>query len=648
MNTFKGIHDKEVATVLFKRAKHLGIPESVYTPVVENYLKWRRCNGIDFAVDRMKNIKQLILNSVANPDVPLEVPKEVWIGKKNKFLLKGCYGQLQRIAATSSKHLRKVMMLLNLYSIEVREETTEKSKAKFKKAVEEVGKPTPEDYLLLIKEATRRMINSDLITRENRLHIRKDIKVADSYILSAYQKDHHEASFTEQIESFFGTDDGRRIMINYVNTVYMPMKSLLGFRGYKFFDKQATMGKIHRIPSPGLKDRWVCDFKKPLEHCLKPLGKRLYEIVGMVPWDITYYPEKHRETVKQRLQTGQKAYAFDLSSATDRFPWDIQHEMLKTISAEPIWSESVALYNDLIHLPAEMPDGERVVWRRGQPLGSYPSFAVFTLAHGLLIYGLNGFKYSDGDFFVHGDDLIILNDELAEKYAQALVDLDIEYSPFKTLTSNRVTEINSEIITRDAVLICPKWKPFNSKNAIESIRLWGTWVIDLLFKDIRFKAIAEKAASLPFPYGAGINPKGLPLSERLKGFEALFADKEKSLSYEGSSRTKVLSRLLKVKEFRNLIADNLVIAQRADQARADLYLKQIPEFEKFPNEMVLDILGSNLYTMKYEKSDMETEWKIPLSRPIERLRPTERLSKLVRIYSEPGATVGTELALLSK
>lgn len=568
---------------LTSRADALQIPRSISLPVIQDFLKWKEKSGALFAVKRMKFVKQTILHYVADQNTIL--PSDCWFRKKNQHLLYGPYSWLMKQATVSSKWLQRVLTFVQLYTVEISNKELPTESEKFVQAVTSEGNDIPEEYISMMQTAGRRI--KGLMS--------SDIKPASNYALKKPLKPHFEKRYFSEIEKFFRTSEGRSIIINYVNTVYMPLVDLLGFKGYRFSDDPPYVGKVHLIQNPGLKHRYVADGSQWLQHCLHPLGEALYNIVKIVPWDVTYYPDKHVPIIQQHLKQGKKCFCFDLSSATDRFPWELQKQVLENMSPGPIFSEAVSLYDTVVRLPFEY-NGSPITWNRGQPLGIYPSFATFTLTHGLLLWGLMGFQPYKHQFFVHGDDLVILDEELAQKYSKALEDLNIPWSPDKSINSDRFAEMNSALITSDRFLPIPKWKGVNNANALDIIRLWGMnatkWVKP------RYREFAKRLAQLPYPYGSGLNPDGLTIDERFEGLEDLLIPDDKILCYSGTHQKRLFSRFKATDgfAFSKQIYRLWNVAAQADKADAVDLAEDIETALPF-GDKALDIFGYNWFSV---------------------------------------------------
>lgn len=78
----------------------------------------------------------------------------------------------------------------------------------------------------------------------------------------------------------------------------------------------------------------------------------------------------------------------------------------------------------------------------GQPMGAYSSWAAFTLTHHLVVEWaaflchIPNFK----DYILLGDDIVIRNDKVAQKYISIMTKLGVEISQSKTHVSKNTYE----------------------------------------------------------------------------------------------------------------------------------------------------------------------------------------------------------------
>lgn len=131
-----------------------------------------------------------------------------------------------------------------------------------------------------------------------------------------------------------------------------------------------------------------------------------------------------------------------MSKATDRFPSDLQWELL--ISLFP-WLTSVEQeFKDLILRPQVTyisNDGTKRVTKYsiGSPMGILTSWASFALCHHLLvrIAGKRVHVRTKGRFLILGDDIVIRGKKLANSYKSLLRQLEIDFSEADSFSSTQ-------------------------------------------------------------------------------------------------------------------------------------------------------------------------------------------------------------------
>jgi hypothetical protein len=247
----------------------------------------------------------------------------------------------------------------------------------------------------------------------------------------------------------------------------------------------------------GWKVRWIASPFRIHQLALKPLGDALFKRLNDLPWDCTFKQEKPISKIQDCLNQGRVAYAVDLSAATDHFPLSIQEDVLRAICPKTVY---VDLFRDLSRGLWGSPIGP-VRWTKGQPMGLYPSFASFALSHGILLHWLNGGIHDD-EFFILGDDVVILKDSLYQKYIETLDILGCPYDPGKSFISPDLTEFAGKVITRNSVY--PKFKigtPDSHEDSfMELIRTYGQGF--RFFLPTRLRKVYETVGHLMPPWGA--------------------------------------------------------------------------------------------------------------------------------------------------
>lgn len=217
------------------------------------------------------------------------------------------------------------------------------------------------------------------------------------------------------------------------------------------------------------------------------------------------------------MQDGKTCHTIDMSKATDNFPWEYQKAVLQLVMnlRDPYTRDLVGLLISTVEKGQWHLDSGRNLrrcrWNKGQPLGLGPSFPLFALTHGLVLFTLNEGVW-DQKFFVLGDDVIILDDVLADKYRKWLSTVEVKISEQKTFASRRVGQFAGKTYTPYGAFWVPKWQEFTRDNVLDVCAWWYPGMSRVFPKD--HKTI-DWVLSLPPPIGNGWNPDGLPLGERL-------------------------------------------------------------------------------------------------------------------------------------
>jgi hypothetical protein len=269
-------------------------------------------------------------------------------------------------------------------------------------------------------------------------------------------------------------------------------------------------GEIHFLQEPGGKLRSIASPFRIHQEALKPFGDELYSLVRSLPWDCTFDQSKAIPFIQSHLLDG-VVHSVDLSSATDHFPLDLQLAALRAVFHKSSW-RSIDLFAEISRGVWKSPIGD-LRWTKGQPLGLYPSFASFTLTHGLTLLHLNGGKH-ENSFFVVGDDVVILKDSLRDKYIQFLDDVSCPWSEDKSLSSQHLAEFAGKIISTSGVYPQLKWRRMSDDNFLDICRLLGKKSRGLLSR--RQKLVFDRVQHLVEPIGLNFSYSGSNLTKMVE------------------------------------------------------------------------------------------------------------------------------------
>jgi len=231
----------------------------------------------------------------------------------------------------------------------------------------------------------------------------------------------------------------------------------------------ATGGEVHFLMQEGGKMRSIASPHLVFQMALQPLGSSVYSIVQSLPWDCTFDQSKALPFVQSALKQSQQVHSVDLSSATDYFPMSLQLSCLRSLFGN---QPDIALFLEVSRLHWLTSENDVVRWKRGQPLGLYPSFGTFTMTHGFLLWYLNNQSFNN-DFLVLGDDVIILNNDLYVKYINCLNTMSCPWSSEKSISSTKLAEFAGKLITSSSVFPMMKYKKLSNDNFLDICRLLG-------------------------------------------------------------------------------------------------------------------------------------------------------------------------------
>jgi len=279
-------------------------------------------------------------------------------------------------------------------------------------------------------------------------------------------------------------------------------------------------GEVHFLQEPGYKLRSIASPYRLFQVASQPLQDNLKDIIAQLPWDCTHNQGRAFLPVQRHLVSKKMVHSVDLSNATDLFPYSLQEVVLTTIYGKEC--PYVKLFREVSKSTWDSDIGA-IRWTKGQPLGFNPSFFLFTLTHGLLLFHLNGGKHDD-QFFVVGDDVVILDTSLYQKYISFLNYMECPYSPTKSINSAELAEFAGKLIVKDHVFPQLKWRQISDDNFIDLARLIGPRIRLLLSsKQNKILDIFAHVSNLSHPYGLNWSYEGSNLHQMiLNGLELTF------------------------------------------------------------------------------------------------------------------------------
>jgi hypothetical protein len=224
----------------------------------------------------------------------------------------------------------------------------------------------------------------------------------------------------KQIPSFFDSRCSRK-------------EALVSRRLTKIVDKE---GKIREVA--------IGDYYS--QAALLPLHNFLLKQLSKINQDCTQDQTKNFYSIETSI--GNSYHSIDLTAFTDRFPIDINREIID------VWfgSEYAHCWKHLMVGDPFDYKGRNVSYGTGNPMGLYSSWASTTLAHHFLMWlackrvNLN---WRRSRYMMLGDDIVIGNDRLSSSYKDILSEWDIDFNKTKTHTSDYGFEFAKQIRLHD-------------------------------------------------------------------------------------------------------------------------------------------------------------------------------------------------------
>jgi hypothetical protein len=505
--------------VACKRLTALGLPKEFCHAFLNKIEKWKKSEGPENTVKRLKTLKVAYLHKLAGKDFP----KNSWIANTGSKP-KGVFGYLWGL-----KNPQKAISALMVYTAEVSPKLTQKQVEKF---VESVKAPLYLSEQLLcdkICDMATRALSKCLPDSRNAIrHFRTE------------KQDIREVWIPRKGPKF----TGRGTMMYTPTTFLQAIRSDLmveseakswfsfemGVNGPQFADPLPA-GRIGYNQEPGFKLRAIANPNPAFNFVLNPLKDKLLSLLTLIPEDYTHDQSCGVDNVQNMLRFNKVLASVDLSDATNLFPAYLQFKFLRELL--PKFAGQIDLFQDLSQREWWDPHTKKYLkWNKGQPLGLGPSFPSFALAHHIVMRyvisevdkgstpmedlydSLSGKDLPKYKYAILGDD-IVMSGEYYNKYISVMTDLGCKVSMDKTIVSSRLAEFASRVVTQKDIFVQNKWRKPSDRSFIDIARNLGTTrALSLLSP--RQRKVAKLLLEVPREYGGlGFNPKGKPLEVRL-------------------------------------------------------------------------------------------------------------------------------------
>jgi hypothetical protein len=177
---------------------------------------------------------------------------------------------------------------------------------------------------------------------------------------------------------------------------------------------------------------------------LDPLHHKLARILSKIRNDCTFNQGKGVEDIKEWTKSSTNLWSLDLSSATDRFPRELQRRLLQKLTDN---NEFGNRWADLMANREFHYRGKTYKWSVGQPLGALSSWPMFALTHHYVVRYCLQQPGVNGDYYLLGDDIVMKGDSLANVYKETMRLLGVSISLAKSV-NGKSAEFAKRIFTR--------------------------------------------------------------------------------------------------------------------------------------------------------------------------------------------------------
>lgn len=255
------------------------------------------------------------------------------------------------------------------------------------------------------------------------------------------------------VDSFLKWEE--RDYLKSLETLSGPAKARICFGGRP--GGGLIVGEIQHIPKKGSGDglRDIAVPNRFIQMALYPFANRIYNLVRNLAHDATFNQDRFDQILTTRVSnTSLYAGSVDLSKATDNLPraWGffIVRSISNWLGMDNQTTRSYRLFREVCR--ANWYDSGRFTrWTVGQPLGTVPSFGLLALTHNCFVESLAAaMGYIHSPYYILGDDIVITNRKLRDRYVRELSSRAIPLSLHKSY-DGELTEFAGKVFIANAV-----------------------------------------------------------------------------------------------------------------------------------------------------------------------------------------------------
>lgn len=234
---------------------------------------------------------------------------------------------------------------------------------------------------------------------------------------------------------------------------WIPIKAIGNEYQLELNNRSKAVGRLGVVVEPQMKMRFPAMTNAITQQLLEPLGTFWYGQLRHLSTDCTFNQFKGIDWVQSQLAKGVTLASVDMTSASDLLDLDACIEVVNTTyfnksRQDEQYVRHIGHFHDIARgLWWDNTAKKYAQWAQGQPLGSYPSFALMALTNNALCrLACRSAGLPMDSFRVLGDDVII-DARAAEYYCEYVALCGGEINHLKTVTSSKLVEFAGRVIT---------------------------------------------------------------------------------------------------------------------------------------------------------------------------------------------------------
>jgi hypothetical protein len=264
-----------------------------------------------------------------------------------------------------------------------------------------------------------------------------------SHLITSYTllKNTH---FFPKVVEFLNMTSSRNILILFKNLDYIISKyNLRSIRSHNDY-----LGALSFKEEAAGKLRVFAMVDIITQSLFQPLHQKLFSLFKRIPNDCTHDQNKGFIYAQELSLKYNCSYGFDLSAATDRLPVSSQAAILNSLfGIGDLWRSILTEREYIIRKNSySLPEGP-VRYSVGQPMGALSSWAMLNLVHHLMIQFIavhlgkvpHGQWYAD--YVVLGDDLVLFDKDIADRYLSLCKQLGVSINLSKSIIAKSLPVI---------------------------------------------------------------------------------------------------------------------------------------------------------------------------------------------------------------